>query len=108
MEAICYEDFVDHFNNQLTIGTIYLFNRVQFDPAEMPLPFKLSIQSDFIMVSRRQTEIQPAMAQTVVPRLPHRFTHFRTVYRLPNKMLAGTSYFFLLVYVNRAISTFSI
>ena len=104
MEAICYEDFIDHFNDQLQIGAIYLFKRVQFDPAGVQFPFKLAIQSDFIIILRRQTEILPAVAQTVVPILPQRFTQFSTVYGLRNKMLAGTKYCLLGYYVNHAIS----
>ena len=69
MEAICYENFVDHFNNQLQCGTIYLFKRIWFEPADQPLPFKLAIQSEFLIILRRQTEIHPSDTQTNIPRL---------------------------------------
>ena len=90
MEAICYENLVDHFNNQLQVGKIYLFKNIGFDPADVPLPFKLDIDTEFIIILRRQTEIYSPMALTVIPSLPQRFTHFSKVNGLRNNMLVGT------------------
>ena len=104
MEAICYEPFVEHFNNQIQTGAIYLFKHVQFESAEVQFPFKARIQSEFIIILRRQTEIQLVERETVVPTVPHRFTQFSTVYGLRNKMLAGTKYWLLGYYVYHAIS----
>ena len=89
MEAICYENLVDHFNNQLQVGKIYMFKNIGFDPADVPLPFKLNIDTEFIIILRAHTEIESPVAQTIIPILPQRFTPFSMVNGLRNNMLVG-------------------
>jgi hypothetical protein len=95
MEASAYEEFLDRFNNELQVGSIYFFKNVGFEPAEMPIPVALAIPSNFFfIILRGPTEIHLPRAHTIVPRLPSQFIDFRTVYGLRNRMLAGTLYFF--------------
>jgi hypothetical protein len=90
MEAFAYEEFVDRFNNELQIGTVYFLKNVWFELAGLPLPTALAIPSNFIIILRGRTEIHLPMAHISVPRLPMQFMDFRTVYGLGNRMLAGT------------------
>ena len=99
MEAICYDTFVDQFKSQLQSGTIYVFKRIVFQPADLPLPFRIAIPSDYIIILRAQTEIQLAGPLTYIPGLPQRFNDFTTVYHLRNNMLAGNLNEYTLLFI---------
>ena len=97
MEAFVCEEFVDRFNNELQIGTVYFIKNVGFMPAEMPMPVALTIQADFIIILNGQTKIYPTGARIVVPQLPRLFMDFGTVHCLRNRMVTGTWYLFSLI-----------
>lgn len=95
MDAIAYDPFQPiayRFIDDLRAGSVYLFNKVGFEPAAMHLPIALSVPCDFYIVLHSRTEIRLARANINIPKLPPRFIDFMDVYSLRDRMLAGALY----------------
>ena len=89
MEAVAYRRQAYRFGNELQIGEVYLIRGLGFQTADFQPHFGLALRTDYFVVKHSRTQIQPAVPDTYIPRLPSRFMEFSDVAKLRNKKLTG-------------------
>ena len=92
MEAIAYNSQAIRFNSVLETGRTYDFNRVGFNPTEMPDGHFWYLAMDFVTTLSSTTEVTMSAHQIKSTICPPCFPQFGEIFELRDKTITGASF----------------
>ena len=100
MEAIAYNSQAIRFNSVLETGRTYDFNRVGFNPTEMPDGHFWYLAMDFVATLSSTTEVTMSAQQITSTICPPCFPQFAEIFELRDKTITGASFSLLIVHIS--------